>query len=137
MSMNQIARIRAAGQFALALLFVPSLAFGQSAGRQPAAPATLTFADAIDRGLRYNLGLIESRQTSADASAARLHALSALRPTVSARAAQVYEDLSLKEVGIALPGLPPTTGGFGFQDVRVGVSQRIYNGELRNRYRSE
>lgn len=29
------------------------------------------------------------------------------------------------------------TGGFGFQDVRVSVSQSIYNGELRNRYRSD
>jgi outer membrane protein TolC len=136
--MNQIPRIREASQVALTLLLLfSSAAFGQSAGRQAAAPMTLTFADAIDRGLRYNLGLIESALTSADAGAARLRALSALRPTVSARAAQVYQDLSLKEVGVTLPGLPPTTGGFGFPDLRLGVSQPIYNGELRNRYRSE
>jgi outer membrane protein TolC len=136
--MNQIARIRTAGQVALALLLLfSSAALGQSAGRQSAAAKTLTFADAIDRGLRYNLGLIESTLMSADAGAARLRALSALRPTVSARAAQVYQDLSLKEVGVPLPGLPPTTGGFGFQDLRVSVSQPLYNGELRNRYRSD
>ena len=141
MSMHQIARTRfvsqIVGQAALALFVFSSSAVAQPSGRGSAAPTTLTFADAIDRGLRYNLGLIESTLTSADASAARLRALSALRPTVSARAAQVYEDLALKEIGLTLPGLPATTGGFGFQDFRVSVSQPIYNSELRNRYKSE
>ena len=136
--MNQIARARVAGLTAIGLLvFMSSRTFGQTPDRVPAEPTTMTFADAIDRGLRYNLGLIESTLASDDARAARLQALSALLPTVSARAAQLYEDLSLKEIGLTIPGLPPTTGGFGFQDFRVSVSQPIYNGELRNRYRSE
>ena len=56
---------------------------------------------------------------------------------MSARAAKVWEELSLREVGLTLPGLPSTTGNFGFTDVRVAVTQSIYNGELRNRYKSD
>jgi len=100
-------------------------------------PVAISFADAIERGLRYNLGAIESATASAEARSVRLRSLAAMLPSVSARAAQVYESLSLREFGLTLPGLPPVTGGFGFQDVRVGVSQSLYNGELRNRYRSD
>jgi len=100
-------------------------------------PVAISFGDAIERGLRYNLGVIESTTASAEARSARLRSLAALLPAVSARAAQVYENLSLKEFGLTLPGLPPVTGGFGFQDVRVAVAQSVYSGELRNRYRSD
>lgn len=99
--------------------------------------APISFADAIQRGLRFNLGLIETESASADARAIRLGALAALLPSVTARAAQVDESLSLKEFGLTLPGLPAATGGFLFGDVRVSLAQSIYSGELRNRYRSE
>jgi outer membrane protein TolC len=96
----------------------------------------LSLSGAIERGLRYNLGIIDATTTSAAAKAARLGALSALLPTIAARAAKVYEELSLREVGLDLPGLPSSTGTFGFEDVRVTATQSIYNGELRNRYRA-
>ena len=102
----------------------------------------LSLKGAIEHGLHYNLGLVETTQSSADARAERLRALSALLPQLSADARQGYENLSLKEIGIklppipGLPGLPPTTGSFGYQDARVTASQSIYNGELRNRYRA-
>ena len=98
---------------------------------------TISLADAIRRGLLYNLGLIDASTSSAAARATRLRALSSLLPTVSAHAAKVWEELSLREVGLTLPGLPSTTGNFGFTDVRVAVTQSIYNGELRNRYKSD
>ena len=44
----------------------------------------LTLKNAIERGLRFNLGLIESRQVSANVRAERLRALSVLLPQVSA-----------------------------------------------------
>lgn len=104
---------------------------------EPSAPLSLSMEEAIARGLRYNLGVIESDHVSADARAARLEALAALLPTITARAAQVFERLSLKEVGITLPGVPAVTDPFQFQDVRVAVSQSIYSAELRHRYRAE
>jgi outer membrane protein TolC len=102
----------------------------------------LTLRSAIERGLRYNLGLIEANQASADVRAERLRALSALLPQLEARARQGYENLSYKEIGLklppipGLPALPSTSGGFGYQDVRVSVTQSLFNAELRNRYRA-
>lgn len=111
----------------------------------PATAATvrLSLRDAIQRGLRYNLGLIESNQASADVHAERLRALSALLPQITAQARQAFEKLSLKEIGLNLPpipgfaGVPPTTSGFGYLDTRVAVAQSVYNGRLRAEYRAE
>jgi hypothetical protein len=86
--------------------------------------------------------LIESDQASADVRAQRLRALSALLPQLSAQGRQGYENLSYKEIGLKLPpipgwpSLPPTSGGFGYQDARVGLTQSLYNAELRNQYRA-
>ncbi|HLJ44712.1 MAG TPA: TolC family protein [Bryobacteraceae bacterium] len=102
----------------------------------------LSLKGAIEHGLHYNLGLVETTQASADARAERMRALAALLPQLSADARQGYENLSLKEIGIklppipGLPGLPPTTGAFGYQDARIIASQSIYNGEFRNQYRA-
>jgi outer membrane protein TolC len=102
----------------------------------------LSVRDAIERGLRYNLGLIESNQARADVRADRLRALSALLPEISADGRQAFEDHSIKELGLKLPpiagfpGLPATTGGFGYEDVRVTLTQALYSAELRNQYRA-
>jgi outer membrane protein TolC len=103
----------------------------------------LTLKNAIDRGLRFNLGLIESSQASASVRAERLRALSALLPQVSADGQQAYESISFKEIGLKLPpipgfpGLPSTSGGFGYQDARLSLKQSIYDAELLNQYRSQ
>ena len=66
----------------------------------------MSLKGAIERGLRYNLGLIESNQASADVRAERLRALSALLPQLSAHGRQGYENLSYKEIGLKLPPIP-------------------------------
>jgi outer membrane protein TolC len=102
----------------------------------------LSLKSAIERGLRYNLGLIESGQASADVRAERMRALSALLPQLSASVRQGYENLSYKEIGLklppipGLPALPSTSGAFGYQDARVSLTQSLYNAELRNHYRA-
>src|SRR5260370_31395717 len=102
----------------------------------------LSLKDALERGFRYNLGLIESNQASADARAGRMRALSTLLPQLSAQGRQGYENLSFKEIGLRLPPipglpvLPSTSGAFGYQDARVSLSQSLYNAELRNQYRA-
>jgi outer membrane protein TolC len=115
---------------------------GSVPARNSGTVIELSLQGAISRGMRYNLGLVESNQASADVRAERLRALSALLPQVSARAKQGFEDLSFKEIGIKLPAslglsLPPTSGGFGYQDARVAISQTVYSAELRNRYKAQ
>ena len=103
---------------------------------------TLSLQDAIARGLRYNLGLVESEHASADIHADRLRALSALVPQISANDRAAYESISYQEIGLklppiaGLPKLPATSGGFGYQDVRLAVSQRLFDRELRERYQA-
>lgn len=102
----------------------------------------LSLKDAIERGLRYNLGLIEANQESADVRAERLRALAALLPQVGANARQAYESVSYNEIGLrlpaipGLPGLPATSGGFGFQDARVSLTQTVFDARLRNQYKA-
>jgi outer membrane protein TolC len=104
------------------------------------AKTELSLKGALDRGLRYNLGLIESNQASADVRAERLRALSALLPQLSADGRQGFENLSYKEIGLrlppipGLPALPSTSGAFGYQDARVSLTQSLYNAGLRNKY---
>ncbi|HMF74365.1 MAG TPA: TolC family protein [Bryobacteraceae bacterium] len=103
---------------------------------------SLSLREAIEHGLRYNLGLIESNQASADVRADRLRSLAKMLPQISAEGQQVFENLSFKEIGLklpaipGLPGLPPTTGGFGYQDARVSVTQSLYSAELREQYKA-
>jgi len=102
----------------------------------------LSLKDAIARGLRYNLGLVESEHAGSDVGAERLRALSALLPQISASARQAYENISYQEIGLklpaipGLPALPATSGGFGYQDVRVAMSQRLFDRELRQRFQA-
>ena len=52
-------------------------------GKATAETIDLTIEDALDRGLKYNLGLYLSDQTTAEARAARLQSLSALLPNIN------------------------------------------------------
>ena len=118
-------------------------------GSTPSGKATdevipLSLHEAVERGLRYNLGLIESTQADAEARAQRLRALSALLPDVSLKGEQGFEKISFQEVGLsklpAIPGvgsLPKTSGDFGYQDARVSLTQSVYNAELHDRYRAQ
>jgi hypothetical protein len=91
-------------------------------GSTPSGKATddvvpLTLHEAVERGLRYNLGLIESNQANAEARAQRLRALSALLPDVSVKGEQAFGKVSFQEVGLSkLPPIPgvgplPSTSG--------------------------
>ncbi len=115
---------------------------GSVPSKNTGARIELSLKGALDRGLRYNLGLIESNQASADVRADRLRALSALLPQLSADGRQGYENLSYKEIGLklppilGLPALPSTSGAFGYQDARVSLTQSLYNAQLRSQYRA-
>ena len=113
---------------------------GSVPGKNTGTVLKLSLEEALARGLRYNLGLVESEHASSDVRAERLRALSALLPQISASAKAAYENISYAEIGLklpsipGLPALPATSGGFGYQDARVGVSQSLFDRELRQRY---
>jgi outer membrane protein TolC len=86
----------------------------------------LSLADAINHGLKYNLGILMSDQATQQARGARIHALSRLLPQISAGASETSTQINLKALGFPnFPGVPPIIGPFGVFDVRGYLDQPI------------
>ena len=100
-------------------------------GQQTGATLDLSISDAIDRALKYNLGVIESGETERSARAVRLRNLNALLPNLTARLNASLEQIDLKAqgFGLTIPGvrIPTIVGPFAVQDVRAYVSQDVFN----------
>src|SRR5580693_3020922 len=89
----------------------------------------LSLSDALDRGLKYNLGMIESDVATRTTHAERLRSLNALLPNVNASISQTVEQINLRSLGFnfSVPGIPVIVGPFGIQDARGNVSQTIFD----------
>jgi len=102
-------------------------------GEVAAQPVGLTLDDAIQRGLRNNLGVILSGTQTAEARGQRLSQLQALLPAVdfNAREAVIQEDLPAQ--GMRIKGFPTTLGPFGYTDLRASLSWSLVDvASLRN-----
>jgi outer membrane protein TolC len=99
-------------------------------------PIALSLSDAITRGLRYNLGVIENQASLRQAQAQRLRALSAMVPSVSALLRQNLDNLNRVAIGLNIPGLPAATGQFGYQESYLTFSDNGLNLDSMYRYRA-
>ena len=110
------------------------------AGTASSTPVALTFHDAIDRGLKANLGLLVSDSASESARGQRFRALSALLPQLDAKAEETVEQINLKTIGfnLTLPGVsvPTIVGPFHYTDVRANASWNVFDYNARKSYRS-
>jgi outer membrane protein TolC len=102
----------------------------------------LTLQDAVARGLKFNLGLIDSEQSDAQARAQREHAFAELLPQISGRAEQTYQQVSYKQLNIKLPAasgltIAPTSGGFGYSEAQINADAPVLNVRLLERYRQQ
>jgi outer membrane protein TolC len=105
-------------------------------GSEPESKATagvlqLGFQDAIDRGLRNNLGLLLSGDQTITARGERWKELSNLLPNLSARVQENVQTLSLTAFGFNssvfhLP-VPRVIGPFNYFDARLSLSQSLFN----------
>src|ERR1700685_1087507 len=84
-------------------------------GKPTAEVLPLSFKDAIDRGLRNNLGLLLQSDTSLTAQGEKWKELSELLPHVSATVSQSVEQIDLPALGFRLnfPGIPTVIGPVG------------------------
>jgi outer membrane protein TolC len=96
----------------------------------------LSLQDAISRGLRYNLGVIENQATLRQTQAQRLRALSAMAPNVSGLLRQNVANLSTIAIGLKVPGLPVTTGQFAYQQSYLTFSDSGLNLSSLYQYRA-
>jgi outer membrane protein TolC len=88
-------------------------------GQVSAQPIDLTVSDALDRGLKYNLGLYLSDQATAQSRSARLRALSDLLPKADGSVSEEEQKLNLKAFGLTFPGFPSSVGPFSLFDLRA------------------
>jgi len=89
----------------------------------------LSFHDALDRGMRNNLGLLLQSDTALAAHGQRWAELSALLPHVEASATQSVEQIDLAALGfrINFPGVPNVIGPIGIFISGVNLSQSVFD----------
>jgi outer membrane protein TolC len=96
---------------------------------------SLTFQDAIDLGLKNNLGVLLQSYNTITARGEKWKELSALLPNVTAGVNVNAVQDNLVARGLRFPGFPTVIGPYGFTDARVYLSQSILNLKALNRQR--
>jgi outer membrane protein TolC len=97
------------------------------AGKATAGVLDLSLDDAVQRGLRQNLGLILQTSAVKNANGQRLEELQALLPTVNATASLEVQQVNLAAFGLKFPGLNPIIGPFQVVDFRAYLTQNLVN----------
>jgi outer membrane protein TolC len=114
---------------------VPTQALSQSSGPTASSfqgsvavggvspqPIDLSLDDAIQRGLKTNLGVILSGTQTAAARGQRMSHLQALLPSVDFKAQESVMQTDLPAEGLRIPGFPTIIGPFGFTDLRASLN---------------
>jgi outer membrane protein TolC len=101
-------------------------------GSVPQSKATgtvipLSFSDALDRGLRNNLGLLLQSDNQIAARGQRWRELSQLLPNLSVNISENVQQTNLAALGLRGGGLPTIVGPFGFFDARADLKQSIFD----------
>jgi outer membrane protein TolC len=87
----------------------------------------LSLNEAVQRGLRQNLGLILQTSSQKNSNGQRLEELQALLPTVTAQASIEVQQINLAAFGLKFPGLAPIIGPFQVVDFRAYLTQNLVN----------
>ncbi len=95
----------------------------------------LSFQDAIDLGLKNNLGVLLQSYNTIAARGEKWKELSALLPNVTGAVSVNAVQDNLVARGFRFPGFPTVIGPYGFTDARVYLSQSILNLKALNRQR--
>ncbi len=96
-------------------------------GKATAETIELSLDEAIQRGLRQNLGLILQSASEKSAGGQRLEELQPLLPTVTAAASIEVQQINLAAYGLKFPGLNPIIGPFQVVDFRAYLTQNLIN----------
>ncbi|HEX4770885.1 MAG TPA: TolC family protein [Bryobacteraceae bacterium] len=107
-------------------------------GTPTGAAIPLSLSEAIQRGLRSNLSLLTNQESSQQARAERLRALSALLPNVSGQVGEPVQQLNLQALGLLfnIPGVSNIVGPYSYQEALANATVPIFNYSNINRYRA-
>lgn len=120
-------------------------AFAQSPApivTRPPAPGSLTLRDAVQRGLEFNLGVVNIAQVVKQAHSQRTIARSALLPNIVGEMTAAVQELNLAAQGLnffdsPIPGFSiPTINRYHYVDFRARLSQNVLDMASLNTYRS-
>jgi outer membrane protein TolC len=104
-----------------------------AAGEVSAQPLSLSLDEAIQRGLKNNLGAILSGTQADAARGQRLSQLQALLPAVDASIKESVMQTDLPAQGLRIKGFPTIIGPFGFTDLRASLGWSLVDvASLRN-----
>jgi outer membrane protein TolC len=100
-----------------------------SAVQQKATPGELplSLSDAIQMGLKNNLGAILQNTNVTSEGGTKLQQLQALLPTVTGTAEAAVSQVNLQAEGFRIPGFPAVIGPFGYTDFRAKLDQTLLN----------
>lgn len=87
----------------------------------------LSLDDAIQMGLKNNLGAILNSASVKTASGQKLQQLQSLLPTVTGTAQDSVAQVNLQAEGLRIPGFPAVIGPFGYTDFRATLNQAVLN----------
>jgi len=96
-------------------------------GTATAEVLPLSLDDAIQRGLKNNLGLILQTSSEKNANGERLEQLQRLLPTITGSASIEVEQVNLAAYGLKFPGVNPIIGPFQVVDFRAYLTQNLVN----------
>ena len=110
----------------------PNSIEGSVPGGLSPAPLSLTLEGAIERGLQFNLGLLESATASQTARAQRIQALSILLPQVTGTLSESEEQINLRTLGFNVPpnpylNIPAIVGPFSYTAAEADVSAKVFD----------
>jgi len=107
------------------------------------SPVSLTLEQAVQLGLRYNLGSVSANASLRQVRGQRLAALSSLRPIISASVSETGTKTDLQTLGLSsnsfgkgLPfAFPTTVGPFHYYDARATVNYNVLDFTAIHNYR--
>lgn len=123
--------VRTFGTFGM---FVVCLAAVQAQTATPlnaTGPLKLSLDEAIQRGLKNNLGVLERESADRTVRAERIRALSALLPTVTADVAENLQKNNIAVFGFRIAGFPHIIGPFGYSDARAQLEANLFDQKAR------
>ena len=100
-------------------------------GEASAEPLALTLADAVKRGIQYNLGGISAGEAARQARAQRLAAVAQLLPDITGGVRETVQQINLAAEGlrisVPIPGFhfPTVVGPFNYFDARANFNENL------------
>ena len=121
----------------------PSFQGSVPTGTASSTPIPLSLGEAIDRGLKTNLGLLTTEQSSSEVRAQRLRALAGLLPKVTGQLSMTEQQLNLQALGfnLKLPAsagfqIPTIVPPYSYQAALINANVPVFDYSAINTFRA-